>query len=204
MYFNLKTKIGRFVKQASVLFPCTRLRSVSEKEEVDGFIYDKDCRGINDYCTTFVGPNITDYQYLSDDQVLGLRPVADGKRFIGDSEVHIKSESFVIKGVAYKGGCMTLASLTEKIISENIKILPEDLEDYKLMLISTNSIHRNNDPLLLEQRSSGRLKHAVYVKAICDGLKRGRSQYISSPRTGERMLNDTQLSEQFVWKEDVG
>jgi hypothetical protein len=90
-----------------------------------------------------MGPKVTEYLNQSDDHILGLRPLAGSKRFIGNSETHIKGGSFVIKGVTYEGIDGLLALLPKKVVPENIKILHEDFKYYGKILTSTNANHHN-------------------------------------------------------------
>jgi hypothetical protein len=59
---------------------------------------------------------------------LGLKLVAGGKRFIGDSEVYVKGDSLVIKGVTHVGRDGLSSSLTKKAVQEHIGTLQEDIK----------------------------------------------------------------------------
>jgi hypothetical protein len=53
--------------------------------------YNDDYKEIPDYTTTIMGSKMPEYMNQSDDHVVGLRPVASGKKFTNDSEGHTEA-----------------------------------------------------------------------------------------------------------------
>ena len=106
------------------------------------------------------------------DTTFGIRK-EKGHHYIGDTHVIIHRDNIIVDDEKFRG----TPSLWELITSKNLKSnFDDDIENYKIILLKTNVLHRNNDPNNPYPKASKSYKWEKILSPIWEVSKPGKKE----------------------------
>ena len=120
-----------------------------------------------------------------------------GQPKIGSAKVDIKDNDLIIDGNKYEG----TPGLWELLVSKNPdpdKFTEQDLDNYKVILVNSNTMHQNNDPTSTKPKSGKSDKWKKIVSPVWKEYKSARSEGESAVETVYLSDNPNTLMERLA------